>query len=78
MNLKKIVVSVATIICAGVFYEVDRILAYAFSSDYVAEEVSFFDNIFSVLLLVIGLGLLLHEVVPYVKNERIKKRKNKQ
>lgn len=73
MNLKKIVVIVATIICAGVFYEVDRILAYAFSSDYVAEEVSFSDNIFSVLLLAIGLWLLLQEVIPYVKARRKKK-----
>lgn len=73
MNLKKIVVSVITIVCSGIFYEVDRILAYIFSGDYVAEEVSFIDNIFSVLLLVIGLWLLLQEVIPYVKARKKKK-----
>lgn len=76
MNLKKIVVSVITIVCSGIFYEVDHILAYIFSGDYVAEEVSFIDNIFSVLLLVIGLWLLLQEVIPYLKARRKKKRLN--
>ena len=75
MNLKKIVVSVITIVCSGIFYEVDHILAYI-SGDYVAEEVSFIDNIFSVLLLVIGLWLLLQEVIPYLKARRKKKRLN--
>lgn len=67
MNLKRMVVCVAMIICAGLFYEVDYILTYLLSSDYAAEEVKFYDNFFSVLLLAIGLWLLFQEVSAYVR-----------
>lgn len=50
----------AAIICAGLFYEVDYILAYILSSDHAAEEVHFYDDFFSVLLLAITAKGMLH------------------
>lgn len=73
MNLKRMVVCVAMIICAGLFYEVDYILTYLLSSDHAAEEVKFYDNFFSVLLLAMGLWLLFQEVSSYVRARRKEK-----
>lgn len=74
MDLKKIVVGMAAVVCSGLFYEVDYVLTYILSSDYAAEEVRFYDNFFSVLLLAIGLWLLLQEVISYIKSMRTKKK----
>lgn len=86
MNPKKIVIIIGTFFCSGLFYEVDKILAYYkwatsmtrndISSFSHVQEVGIFDNFFSVLLLIIGFWLLFQEVNSYIKGI-ITKRKNK-